>query len=167
MNKVKVNICGKIISLNTDNDAEFVMQIADKLDKDINMLLKAIPNLGAQTAAVVCALSAYEELKKAEESIDNIRIQVKEYVDEAGRMRDERDRAVMEADKLRKKLDIYENDIEDEIPYEEEAEQLVLENTITPAVTIPVKEYEQRQANPPRQNRAARRKNKQGKSDDE
>lgn len=160
MNKVKVTICGITYSISTDNEPEFVVEIAERLDKNISGLLKQFPSLGIQSSAVFCALEAYEERKKTEESIDNIRGQVKEYLDEIGTLRDARDKAVMEADRLRARLAGYEEAARagDDEYYEEEAEQLVLENTVTPAVTIPVSVPAQRDAAPPRMNRAERRK---------
>ena len=162
MNKLKVSVCGRTYSITTDNEPEFVVEIAEKLDKNINALVKQYPSLGIQSSAVFCALEAYEEKKKAEEGMDNIRGQVKEYLDEIGMLRDARDRAVMEADKLRRELDSLkggsDSDSDKSEYYDDCAEQLVLENTITPAVTIPVVEQEQRNAAPPKMNRAARRK---------
>ena len=162
MNKVRVNICGKNYNLSTDNDEECIINLAAKLNDDINALLTAHPSLGVQSAAVICALSAYEERSRTEDSIDNLRLQIKEYADEAARSRDDRDKAVIEADRLRSKLDSLENSNTPSYSAEEDAEQLVLENTITPAVTIPVKEPEMRDAAPPG-NSAAQSKNNRGK----
>ncbi|MCR5167779.1 MAG: cell division protein ZapA [Oscillospiraceae bacterium] len=112
MNKLKVSICGRIFTLSTDNDVEFVERIAKSLDADIKYLMKEMPSLGLESSAILCALSAYEQKVKSDESIDNIRRQVKEYVDEAGRARDSRDRALQagneqrsENEKLRKELE--------------------------------------------------------------
>lgn len=158
MNKVKINICGINYSVTTDNDTDFVMEISSRLDKEIKAIVKKYPSLGVQSAAVFCALQAYEERKKSEDSLDNLRKQLKEYMDEAGKLRDARDNAVMEADRLRERLEAQNISSEDGADfYEEDAEQLVLENTVTPAVTIPVEEKPARDAVPPRPNRAARR----------
>lgn len=157
MNKVKINICGINYSVTTDNDTDFVMDISSRLDREIRELNKKYPSLGMQSAAVFCALQAYEERKKSEDSLDNLRKQLKEYMDEAGKLRDARDSAVMEADRLREKLESQNAAADEDELYEEDAEQLVLENTITPAVTIPVEEKPARDAAPPRPNRAARR----------
>lgn len=157
MNKVKINICGINYSVTTDNDTDFVMDISSRLDREIRTLTKKYPSLGLQSAAVFCALQAYEERKKSEDSLDNLRKQLKEYMDEAGKLRDARDNAVMEADRLREKLEAQSTASDEDELFEEDAEQLVLENTITPAVTIPVEEKPARDAAPPRPNRAARR----------
>ena len=101
MNKLKVSICGRIFTLSTDNDVEFVERIAKSLDADIKYLMKEMPSLGLESSAILCALSAYEQKVKSDESIDNIRRQVKEYVDEAGRARDSRDRALQAGNEQR------------------------------------------------------------------
>lgn len=156
MNKVKVTVCGKTFNLSTDNDVYRIMALAEKLDKDIAALNESMPSLGVQSAAIICALSAYEEISRTDESIDNLRMQIKEYVDEAARARDARDKAVIEADRLRKKLDSLGCPAEGSSSTEEDAEQLVLENTITPSVTIPVSEPVMPDAAPPKQGRNKR-----------
>ena len=161
MNKVRVNICGLNYNISTDNDTEFVIQISKKLDREIKALLKRFPTADTKWAAILCALEAYEERKKSEDSLDNLRSQLKEYMDESGKLRDARDKAVMEADRLREKLAALDvADIDNANDYEDGAEQLVLENTVTPSVTIPVPEEKPRNAAPPKPNRAQRRSKK-------
>lgn len=160
MNKVRVNICGLNYNLSTDNDTEFVLEISRKLDREIKAVLKRFPAMDTRWAAILCALEAYEERKKSEDSLDNLRSQLKEYMDESGKLRDARDKAVMEADRLREKLEAQGIQEPDTTEYEEDAEQLVLENTVTPAVTIPVPEEKARDAAPPKQNRSQRRSKK-------
>ncbi len=157
MNKVKVNICGLNYSISTDNEVDFVMDIAGRLDKEIKALMKRFPAMDMRSAAVFCALEAYEERKKSEDSLDNLRSRLKEYMDESGKLRDARDKAALEADRLREKLDKLEGTEDSSPDYEEDAEQLVLENTITPAVTIPVEEKELPDVTPPGHNRSKKR----------
>lgn len=66
-------------------------------------------SLSVQSAAVLAALSAFDEAQKANESIDNIRTQIKEYVDEACCARAERDEAVKETEALKAKIAELEN----------------------------------------------------------
>ena len=55
------------------------------------------------------ALSTMDELTKANNSVEVIRSQVKEYVDEAGKARLERDAALREIDVLKAKIEQLEN----------------------------------------------------------
>ncbi len=167
MNKVKVNICGINYSIITDNDTDFVMDIASKLDRNIRETKKNNPGMSKESAAVFCALEAYEERKKTEDSMDNLRVSLKDYVDENGKLRDSRDNIAREADSLRRKLEKIENSVlsedkDESSPYDD-VEQLVLENTVTPAVTIPVNPPKEREALPPKPNRAERRRQNKNK----
>ena len=110
-NKVRVTICGKEYALQTDESPSYVIGLAKRLDKQITELVNSGDNISIQAAAIIAALSALDEANKSNESIDNIRTQIKEYVDDAGRARMERDEALKELELLRGKIASLENDI--------------------------------------------------------
>lgn len=109
MNKVKVTICGKEFTLRTEELPGYYNNLASKLDSDINSLLKINDGISMLSAAILSALGAYDDLKKANDSIDNIRSQIKEYVDDAGKSRLERDELARENSLLRAKITTLEN----------------------------------------------------------
>ncbi|MDE5742261.1 MAG: cell division protein ZapA [Oscillospiraceae bacterium] len=111
MNKVKVTICGKEFSLKTDDSQSYMTGLAKKVDTAIADMMSAPANLPMQSAAILTALAAYDELQKANDSIDNIRSQIKEYVDDAGKARAERDRAVKAEAELKAKISSLENEL--------------------------------------------------------
>ncbi len=94
MNKVKVTICGKEFNLKTDEPQSYFTELAKKVDTDIYAMAASADNMSIQSAAILVALAAYDDVKKANDSIDNIRTQIKEYVDDACKARLERDEAV-------------------------------------------------------------------------
>lgn len=117
-NRVKVTVCGKEYALQTEESASYLIGLARKLDKQINDITEGGDSISMVAATVLAALSALDGAEKANESIDNIRTQIKDYVDEAGRARLERDKAVEQAASLKKqnellktKLACYENDL--------------------------------------------------------
>ena len=67
--------------------------------------------MSIQAAAVLAALSAYDEAQKANDSIDNIRTQIKEYVDDACQARAERDEAVKKQEELMTRITTLENEL--------------------------------------------------------
>lgn len=111
MNKVKVTICGKEFSLRTDDSQSYMTGLAKKVDAAIAEMMSSSANLPVQSAAILTALAAYDELQKANDSIDNIRSQIKEYVDDAGKARTERDRAVKAESALKAKISALENEL--------------------------------------------------------
>lgn len=138
INKVSVKICGKEYKLQTDETPEYIMGLAAEVDKQINDLAKEKPNFGIQNAAVIAALTSLDEAKKASESIDNIRSQIKFYVDDAAKARVSSTKAVVELREMKARVAELEKENKELKKKLEgfDCEQLVLENTIGDTVTI-------------------------------
>lgn len=111
MNKVRVTICGKEYALKTEETASYYIALAKKVENTIDQMTAQSDSITIQSAAVLAALSAFDDAQKANESIDNIRTQIKEYVDEACRARAERDDAVKEAETLKARIKELENEL--------------------------------------------------------
>ncbi|MBQ3939662.1 MAG: cell division protein ZapA [Oscillospiraceae bacterium] len=108
-NLVKVVLCGKEYRLQTEDAPSYVYQLAKTLEKRISDITEKNRQVSAHSAVMMVALSALDELTKANNSVEVIRSQVKEYVDEAGKARLERDAALREIDALRAKIEQLEN----------------------------------------------------------
>ena len=111
MNKVKVTICGKEFSLKTDEEPSYFTELAKKVDDEIAAMMASAENMSIQSAAILVALAAFDEAKKSSDSIDNIRTQIKEYVDEACQARSERDEALKKEKELKAKISALENEL--------------------------------------------------------
>lgn len=111
MNKVKITICGREYNLKTDDSPAYIAGLAKKVDSAITEMMSSSSSMSMQSAAVLAALAAYDELEKANGSIDNIRSQIKEYVDDAGHARAERDKAVKKESELTAKIAALENEL--------------------------------------------------------
>ena len=109
MNRVKVVLCGKEYLLQTEDAPSYVYQLAKNLEKRISDITENNPRVSAHSAVMMVALSTMDELTKANNSVEVIRSQVKEYVDEAGKARLERDAALREIDVLKAKIEQLEN----------------------------------------------------------
>lgn len=136
-NKVAVTICGKEYNLRTDDSPEYLIGLAKRVDKEISDMVKAKPNFGIQNAAVFVALTALDEAQKASQSIENVGKQIKSYVEETAKARKEKEKLADKNRALEEKIAALEKEIKElkkRPAYE--CEQLVLENTISPAVMI-------------------------------
>lgn len=111
MNRIKVTICGKEYSLKTAENASYVLNLAAELESKINNMVNSGNGVSVQTAAILIALSAMDDANKANQSVDNIRTQIKQYVDEAAKAMLERDEAIKDKESLKSKLSRLENDL--------------------------------------------------------
>lgn len=127
MNKVKVTICGKEFNLKTDDSPAYFTKLAKKVDDEIYKMMSSADNMSIQAAAVLAALSAYDEAQKANDSIDNIRTQIKEYVDDACQARAERDEAVKKQEELMTRITTLENELKIKAMKSDINEQLTFE----------------------------------------
>ncbi|MCM1523556.1 MAG: cell division protein ZapA [Ruminococcus sp.] len=137
-NKVRVNICGKDYNLRTDDEPEYLLELAERVDREINELTRSKPGFGVQNAAVFVALTSLDTAYKAGQSIANVRTQIKAYVDDAAKARAEKAKLSARLKELEEKISDLEKEnaeLKKRAPLYE-CEQLVMENTITPAVTV-------------------------------
>ena len=98
-NRVKVVICGKTYTLQTDESPSYMISLAKELDKRINAFLEENESAALPTAAVLVGLELMDESMKSVSDVDNIRAQIKGYVEEAASAR-------IEADQLRRELSL-------------------------------------------------------------
>jgi cell division protein ZapA len=108
-NEVKVTICGKEYKLKTSESPNYVFALARALESKINEIINSGSGSSPYGASIMVALSLLDDLNKANQKLDSIRTQTKEYVDEAGRSRIEKDAAQKEIEVLRSKIVQLEN----------------------------------------------------------
>lgn len=109
LNDVKVIICGKEYKIKTSESPNYVFTLARALESKINEIMNSGSGSSPYTASIMVALSILDDLNKANKKLDNIRDQTKEYVDEAGKTRIERDSAQKEIEVLKSKIVQLEN----------------------------------------------------------
>ncbi len=130
MNKVKITICGKEFSLKTDEAPSYLIGLAKKVDEAINNMIEdSKGSISMQSAAMLAALAAYDECQKANDSIDNIRTQIKEYVDDACQARLERDEAVKNEKAHLARISALENELKIKRMKSDIDEQLTLDTS--------------------------------------
>ncbi|MDE7226686.1 MAG: cell division protein ZapA [Ruminococcus sp.] len=109
INDVKVIVCGKEYKIRTAETPNFVYSLARSLESNINDHMNSGSGTSPYTAAIMVSLSILDDLNKANQRLEDIRSQTKEYVDEAGKSRIERDSAVKEIEALKAKIVQLEN----------------------------------------------------------
>ena len=104
LNKVKVVICGKDFTLQTAESSNYVFGLARTLESRMAEISDANSSASPFTAAMMVGLATLDDLNKANAKLDSIRDQSKEYVDEAGKTRLERDAAMQQVEVLKSRV---------------------------------------------------------------
>ena len=81
--KVRLNICGSSYVISTSESEDYMQNLADRLNLDMNELMASSNSISITTAAVMTALNYRDELEKASGSADNMRRQIKDYLEDA------------------------------------------------------------------------------------
>ena len=95
-NRVTMSICGTEYILVAEEDAAYMEKIGNMVDAEMQKLMDSA-HMSRDAAAVLAAVNLADELCKAQENADNLRRQLKTYLDEASRAKNE-------AAELRRKL---------------------------------------------------------------
>ena len=96
-NKVLVKIYGRDYLLATDESQGYSDRLADTLNEKLMKMMKGKSELSRLDAAMLVALEAIDEAYKNHKSIDNIRGQIKDYVEAADKAKAELERVKKES----------------------------------------------------------------------
>ena len=106
---VRLEICGNNYVISTTDTEEYTLSLAEKLDKQMNEFLATTPSASVTSAAVLCALSYLDELEKSSASADNMRSQIKDYLEDAAKAKLEAEEARRELERLRREIGYLQN----------------------------------------------------------
>lgn len=100
-NRVRVTIAGVNYSLITDESVEYTNEIAAEIDGKMKELQGANPFMSTNQAAVLVAIEFADKARKAEQTSEGYRAQIKDYLKDASEAQTERDFYKRELDRVR------------------------------------------------------------------
>ena len=103
--KVRLNICGSSYVVKTSESEDYMKNLADRLNLDMNELMASSNSVSITTAAVMTALNYRDELEKASGSADNMRRQIKDYLEDAASAKMAAEEARRENASLKRRVD--------------------------------------------------------------
>lgn len=89
MNRIRIVLCGKEFSIQTDEGPTYVKQLADALNKKVNDFIMQNGEVSVSSACMLVSLGLMDDCIKAASDKDNLRKQVIDYLEEATRSRNE------------------------------------------------------------------------------
>lgn len=104
-NKVKLFIGGVEYSIIAEDDVKYVQELGRELDRNLSKIMKESPRLSTTQAAVLAALSYADDCKKATDSADRLREQIKDYLDDASNAKSKADWARHELEEAKRQLE--------------------------------------------------------------
>ncbi len=102
--KVKLSICGADYFINTDEDPKEIQDLGKELDTRMGKMMHENARISVTQAAVLAALESADLAKKAEQSAENLRSQIQEYLEDAARAKTNAEVSRREAERLGKEL---------------------------------------------------------------
>ena len=106
--RVRLNIMGVDYIVASEEDSEnYIRSIAAEVESRMSAVLEENPRVSAMMAAVLCALDYCDEAKKANGSADNLRTQIKDYLEDSSKAR-------MEAGEARREIETMKREIQTE-----------------------------------------------------
>ena len=103
-NMLNVKIQRKTYTLMTEESEDYTSALANSLDRRINECIKKNPSLSTVDSAFLTAFECLDELNKANSNIENIRTQIKDYVDDANASRKEVEKLTAQLEDAQKKI---------------------------------------------------------------
>ena len=105
-NRVTMVIGGAEYAVSADEETSYLLSIGEEVDAYITKMMQSNEQISTTVAAVFAALEFCDRSKKAESGADNLRAQIKGYVEEAGRARMEVDEARREINRLNQQIQV-------------------------------------------------------------
>ena len=102
--RVRLIIAGNDYYITTDEDPKYVMSLGSSLDESISKILQNNSRLSITQAAILASLDYADEARKANETADNLRSQIKEYLEDSARYKMEAEVARRDVERLQKEL---------------------------------------------------------------
>jgi cell division protein ZapA len=84
-----MKICGYDFVISSEDSEEYIRSIAQKVEDHINRLMNYSTTMSTTMAAIFAALEFCDESAKAREAADNLRNQIKDYLEDAIRAKSE------------------------------------------------------------------------------
>lgn len=111
--RVKINIRGVDYFVVSEGSEEYIRSIGEELDTRMSELMGSNDRISTTMAAVLCAMSYCDECRKASNNADNLRVQVKDYLDDSQKARVEAEDAKREIERLKRELQALRNRLAD------------------------------------------------------
>lgn len=100
-NKIRLEICGCELTLCSDDSETYIRSIGDEVRQAISDTMEQNSRFSVTMAAVITALNYCDASHKAVESADNLRTQIKNYLEDSSHARMDAEESHRELERIR------------------------------------------------------------------
>lgn len=104
VNTVKLCICGTDYYISTAEDPEYVAKLGEYISNLVEHMMQQNSSLSMTKALLLCCMDTLDELNRANAGADNLRSQIKDYLEDSSRSRNEVSELRKELERLKKEL---------------------------------------------------------------
>lgn len=105
MGRQIIFVGGKRFTVITDESEAYMRKITDRVETKLKSISSSNPKLDKDSAAILACLDYCDEENKIREQLDNVKIQIKDYLEDSDRMHKEIRDLKLQNLELRNKLD--------------------------------------------------------------
>lgn len=113
-NRVKLNICGSECVISSDDSESYVRSIGDEVEKAMEDILGKNDRISITMAAIITALSFCDDAHKSSVGADNLRSQIKDYLEDSSHARMESEESKREIERLKHEMKTLRTRLSDE-----------------------------------------------------
>ena len=106
LRRIRLHIGGTDFTVSTDETESYVRELAADIDHTVNGILETDSRISGMVAAFLTALDYADAAKKAEAAADNLREQVKGYLDDNVAVRQELDNLRKEYERQKREVEL-------------------------------------------------------------
>lgn len=100
-NKIRFEVCGSQYITSTADSEEYVRSLAEQLDTDMKKIMEVTPSASVTASAIITAMGYLDEAKKTAQGMDNMREQIREYLQESAKAKAAAEDTQREIERLR------------------------------------------------------------------
>ena len=103
-NRVRLTICGTECVVSSDDTESYIRSVGDEVEKAIQGITDKNERVSLTMAAIITALSFCDDSHRASAAADNLRSQIKDYLEDSSRARLEAEEARREMERMKKEI---------------------------------------------------------------
>jgi cell division protein ZapA (FtsZ GTPase activity inhibitor) len=103
-NRIKLNICGCECVISSEDSENYIRSVGDEVQKAINGTMDKNGRISITMAAIISALSYCDDSHKNSAAAENLRSQIKDYLEDSSKARMEAEEAKRETERLKREI---------------------------------------------------------------